>query len=611
MKIDLPLRGEIHIELSDDGDVRLIASQSLSISDLASIHSFWSPEEGGFRISNVIKMSPADFESRAVWLREVWSKNGRTVTYDPSVTNALRDVREGISTFQSILLEFPSRHIGKRVEIEGISRELTPEQHENVLCLLDMPNGANFSVPGAGKTLTTLSVWLKLKKLGKVDAVLVVCPRSAFDSWQTEVKDSIVGQTKVNVYQGGFVDPSTDFLLVNYEQLENPEKLQKLKSWISYRKGHLVIDEAHRVKGGGRSVRWRALKELAPIAARVDILTGTPMPNGPQDVRSLFQLVWPKLSGSFLTEDVLVGMPRKTAYVRTTKSELRLPDVTYRVASKKPSPLQAEILGALKDKYVGLFGLSVLESKNLARKGKAVMTILAAATNPGLLVPKDFQSIEFGFNWPPLDISEDKDLMQLIRDYLNHEQPWKFKFVARQAEELQADGRKLLVWSSFVGNIAALSRILTKFRPAVVYGGIDQQTRESEIRRFREDPSCGVLITNPQTLGEGISLHKVCHDAIYLDRTYNAGMYLQSIDRIHRLGLPSDTITNITLLQTRGTIDDRVAKRLEQKIRNLSHFLQDTSLVQASIPDSDEIPAQEIFGLEDEDLNDIFKFWES
>jgi SNF2 family DNA or RNA helicase len=160
-----------------------------------------------------------------------------------------------------------------------------------------------------------------------------------------------------------------------------------------------------------------------------------------------------------------------------------------------------------------------------------------------------------------------------------------------------------------VGNIAALAKVLSKFNPAVVYGGIDHLARAAEIERFRNDSECTVLITNPQTLGEGISLHMECHDAIYVERTYNAGMYLQSIDRIHRLGLPKDTVTNITLLQSSGTIDERVATRLESKVRNLSRFLQDDSLVEASIPDSDEMPAQELFGLNDSDLEDIFAHW--
>ena len=589
--------------------MQFLLSDSLADFELTQIFSYWAPRESTSRLKRELSISATEFEGRASWLRDVWAKNGHSITFDPAVAIALREVRDGVSSFESMLLQRPSRHEGKSLSVSGITRTLTPEQVENVLCLLDMPNGANFSVPGAGKTFTTIAVWSKLRERGAVDVALVVCPRSAFDSWGTEVRDSLDEAVEFEIYSGGHVNSSTNLLVVNYEQLENPEKLESLRKWLELRSGHLIVDEAHRVKAGGRSVRWRALTYLAAVSRRVDILTGTPMPNGPKDLKALFHLTWPKLSDSFLTEDVLLKMPRKTAYVRTTKDELNLPPITYRVATEEPSPLQSQIMSALKDKYQGVFGLSISESQSLAKRGKAVMTLLAASTNPSLLIAKDFDAIEFGFNWPPLDVTDDKALMGLIRDYLKHEVPWKFRFAALEADRLRAEGKKLLVWTSFVGNIAALSKVLNSFSPAVVHGGVDQHTREREIERFRTDPECSVLITNPQTLGEGISLHMDCHDAIYIDRTYNAGMYLQSIDRIHRLGLPLNTLTNITLLQTKGTIDERVASRLEVKIRNLSRFLQDKSLVESSIPSSDEIPAQEIFGLDDEDLADIFGNW--
>ena len=45
-----------------------------------------------------------------------------------------------------------------------------------------------------------------------------------------------------------------------------------------------------------------------------------------------------------------------------------------------------------------------------------------------------------------------------------------------------------------------------------------------------------ILIANPKKGGEGISLHYECSNAIYIDRSYDAGKYLQSRDRIHRVG---------------------------------------------------------------------------
>ena len=74
------------------------------------------------------------------------------------------------------------------------------------------------------------------------------------------------------------------------------------------------------------------------------------------------------------------------------------------------------------------------------------------------------------------------------------------------------------------------------------------------------------------------SLHKVCHYAIYLDRTFNAAHYLQSIDRIHRLGLPEDVSTYVEIVEATDTIDNIVEKRLGKKIETMSKVLDDYDL---------------------------------
>ncbi len=148
-------------------------------------------------------------------------------------------------------------------------------------------------------------------------------------------------------------------------------------------------------------------------------------------------------------------------------------------------------------------------------------------------------------------------------------------------------GRKTLVWSTFIRSINTLQRMLSAFSPAVVHGGT--KDREGEIARFRNDPECMVLISNPATLGEGISLHHHCHDAVYVDRDFAAGRFLQSLDRIHRLGLAEGTETRITILSAEKTIDDVVEKRLADKLSFMGRILDDPSVQQ--LADLEEEPA--------------------
>ena len=89
-----------------------------------------------------------------------------------------------------------------------------------------------------------------------------------------------------------------------------------------------------------------------------------------------------------------------------------------------------------------------------------------------------------------------------------------------------------------------------------IHGGVDAgdendfDTREGKIKRFHTDDTCKVLVANPAACSEGISLHKVCQNAIYLDRSFNAAHYMQSEDRIHRLGLAPDAKPQIEFSYT-------------------------------------------------------------
>ena len=137
----------------------------------------------------------------------------------------------------------------------------------------------------------------------------------------------------------------------------------------------------------------------------------------------------------------------------------------------------------------------------------------------------------------------------------------------------------------------------------------DLRSREGRLKRFHQDSACNVLIANPAAAGEGISLHTVCHDAIYLDRSYVSTHYLQSIDRIHRLGLEPDVETNIYIYQTRapsglGSVDYSVSRRLASKIRSLQQLLDDPDLHELAL-DEENADDPIDYNVELQDLVDL------
>ena len=532
----------------------------------------------------------AQDESRAVRER----LESRPVAIDASATRASLESAPG--RFNRSLREFQLRDLTK---------------------LLDLPHGANFSVPGAGKTAVTYALYEAERLRGRVTQLLVVSPISAFESWETEADRCFSTRPIIRRFDGS-ISADVEVILVNYQKLKAPY-FEQLTAWAFGASTHIVLDEAHRMKRGQAGEWGRACLQLAHVAARRDILTGTPAPQSPRDFIALLDYLWPNQARAILPATALhpdppfgsmelVNEALAPLFVRTTKGELGLRPPVLRVELVELEGLQADIYDALRNRYAGMFDLTRTDRTMLAQMGDVTMYLLEAAANPALLAGRTPDQGAIPFRYPSLAIPPGSTLADLIGRYHRHEIPLKFKKLAIMVNENAAAGRKTLVWSNFVGNLLTLERMLARFKPALVYGGVPSidgtpppgvRTREGELARFRTEPDCMVLLANPAALGEGVSLHETCHDAIYLDRTFNAGQYLQSLDRIHRLGLAPETETRVTFLITSGSIDERIDERVAEKADRLGSMLNDPDLVTMALPDEEE------YGEAIEDVNDL------
>jgi SNF2 family DNA or RNA helicase len=597
----------LRISMISESQVRIEPVGDLSDSDWDAVVDWWSLGSKNAPSIEHIDVGLPDFSQRKIWLRENWTSLNNSLIIDDKVKVALKGV-------DSLITKFLEISDGDEIDIKDINFDLIrltnplrEFQKKNIAHLLRMPNGANFSVPGAGKTLTTLSVWEYFKSIGEIEHLLVVCPRSAFEAWETDSR-MLTNIPKVAQFNDDLIDSEIEILYVNYEQLENTDKLKRLVKWLDQKPSMLAIDEAHRIKGGGASIRWRACRELASHAKRVDLLTGTPMPQSQEDLRNLLTLSWNGIPREFFSDSRLSGLKRGGVFVRTTKQELQLPPMKITQIELPMSDVQKDVYSALRRSFAGQFELSANDSGYFSRRGKAVMTLIAAATNPGLLMKSVREDAYLGLIWPPRELTGSERLMSVLENYVSHEMPSKYQWIARFVAKAAKEGKKVLIWSTFIANLLALKRLLEPYDPAIIYGISTQDDRKLELNKFRNSKGCSVLLSNPQTLGEGVSLHKDCHDAIYLDRNYNAGLYLQSLDRIHRLGLPQGQETNIFILETEGTVDQRIARRLQDKIQRLGFYLNDSGLVEVSLPAADdEILPDAMLGLDEFDLDDIYQ----
>ncbi|MEV6724048.1 DEAD/DEAH box helicase [Streptomyces xanthochromogenes] len=455
---------------------------------------------------------------------------------------------------------------------------LTTFQRRDVAYLLSMRHGANFSVPGAGKTRVALAVYAALRERGEVSRLLVVSPKAAYEAWDFETAECF-GEPLSSEVMGKRPSVGTEVLIVNYERLDR--SLPMLASWLRAAPSMIILDEAHRMKLGVQGTYGSACMALGPLARRRLILTGTPAPNGARDLENLLSFVWPGHGRRVVTSAVGGGdlshasKVLRPLFTRTTKAELGLPAIETRIRYVELPPLHREIYDAL----VGRFTARAEASRDdFDVLGKALLRLLMAATSPALLSLGTSRYEPLSYQVPPLDVPADDSLSSLLRDLPSYELSPKYTETLSLVAANAAQGRKTLVWTTFVRSLTTMQQLFAEYRPAMVHGGT--LDRDEQIRRFREDPECLVLLTNPATLGEGISLHHVCHDAVYVDRDFMAGRFLQSLDRIHRLGLAPGTETRVTVLAVSDTIDVAVAKRLEEKVGFMGRILDDPSVQQ-------------------------------
>lgn len=480
----------------------------------------------------------------------------------------------------------PEFEFFKIVVANEIDRLLYLQQEWAAFYLATMKRAANFSVPGAGKTtmLYATYAFLSSRQEQKVNKILVICPLNAFAAWQTEYEE-VFGNKRNNYvlnlrdkkYKNNNLAISfgwgkANLILINYESLQN--NLEILNQCID-NKTMLVFDEVHRIKGIGKT-RAKAALNLSKKAKYRYVLTGTPIPNGYSDVYNFLHLMYPNEYRSYFgwsPSDLNNIGPKEVNnklapfFCRINKKDLKVPvadpDESLQV---NPSNGQKALTNAIYQN----------ENGALAR----FIRLLQASTNPQLLYKnidyRELNLVDGSDNFTKSEILDEENEANATKVYskfqLDKISSPKFDKGIELVEKLVHEGKKVLVWGMFVGTMEKIADILSDrgLYPILIYGKTPVEERNSMIDQFKHG-HYQVLISNPNTLGESISLHKEVHDAIYFEYNFNLTFMLQSRDRIHRLGLKPNQHTHYYYLMTcgdvahKGFIDQKVYDCLKEK----------------------------------------------
>jgi SNF2 domain-containing protein len=530
--------------------------------------------------------------------------HGHEVSFDPDLTRLLRLYHEE----QSHVLAVRSAKASTSCKLGplGLARPLLPHQRKAVQHALANRNDANFSVPGSGKTQTALATFAAMKLDRVLERILIIGPASCFTPWEEEFTATFArSPTSVRLIgaPGKRVKllrdiGDADLVLCTYQMAA--KERDALTRALKRDRYLLVLDESHHIKNIQLGQWARTALELAPFAERRLILSGTPAPHSLLDLWSQFTFLWPSqavLGSRAEFETRAFNGSRGAAsikkdlapfFARTRKSDLGLPRVDPRftkipyrdIPERQRLVIRLLELRTIQEaKKLGLQRADVDLLRNW-RKARS-LRLLQAASNPALLRGALLDVSAFG---EPFD--DDPTLVALLRDYEAHETPVKIAFVVNEARRLVAQGEKVLIWATFVENLLLLDRLLKDLNPVKVYGAVppyaedddpEFESRERNIQEFKMLPvkSRPILIANPAACSESVSLHKVCRHAIYLERTFNCGQFLQSMDRIHRVGMPPHTRPTYHIPVAECAVEQVLDRRLAKRQRVLYDILDD------------------------------------
>lgn len=607
----------------------------------------------------VVPCDDENREKKIADIRKMLKKYGFEEEKSEAVNSVLSDYYEEETKFEQFAakaLNIRNNNCDKEdfskftemIEMYLQHRSLYPLQLLSAYHLAFSQNACNFSVPGAGKTSIVYGSYAYLKHLSdenlkRVDRLLIVGPLSSFGPWEQEFYEcfgkyplvkrltSAMSKEEKSIYL--YSNQPAELTLISYASLASVK--EDISFFLRNNRVMVVLDEAHKIKNTSGGVTAQAVLDIARYCKSRVVLTGTPAPNGYEDLYNVFKFIWPTKNVisyyvNQLRDMTVRGSDPRIAnlidsispfFIRIKKSDLNLPPATiHPLVEVEMGPVQRRIYDFIEKRYMNAIcqdgEIDITSKFKKALVSAKLIRLMQAATNPAMLNnPLTNFLIDEDVPHEAYCAIDDSNVLSEIMRYSTLEIPEKFIRAKDIIEKIINDGGKVVVWSTFIQTIKDFKAYLeaSGISSQMLYGAVpvevngieddgeeqDIMTRERIVREFqKEDCPFSVVIANPFAVAESISLHKACHNAIYIERTFNAAHFLQSKDRIHRYGLKSTDVTNYYFLISKDSIDEVIDERLSAKEQRMIEIMESMP-----IPLFDNV--NEDFG--DEDIKVLIK----
>lgn len=455
---------------------------------------------------------------------------------------------------------------------------LFPYQREGMLHLAFTERALLADEMGLGKTIQAIAAAALLHRLGRARRVLVVTPASLKAEWEEQIRRftplaalTVFGHhlRRRQLYRELATLPEPPFfVIVNYEQAV-PD-LEDLNEHL--RPDVVILDEAQRIKNWNTRVA-RRIKQLQSRYAFV--LTGTPIENRIDELRSLVDFLDPAVLGSLFrfNRDFydLDDKGRPAGYRNLDQLHRR---VQHLILRRRKAEVERELPPRTdQNRFVKL---TDRQRKAYAAHEQEVMRLVQASERRPLTEKeKERMQIELGMmrmtcdsNYILNPVPEERDCPKMAE-------------LARILEECVQDGAKVIVFSEW-------EKMLQLVRDHCREEGIDfawhtgsvpQQKRRADIVRFKEDPACRVFLSTDAG-ATGLNL-QAASTVVNCDLPWNPARLEQRIARAWRKH-QTRPVTVINLI-AEDTIEHRMLQTLALK-KSLAESVLDLGGSVTSIP---------------------------
>ena len=399
---------------------------------------------------------------------------------------------------------------------------------------------------------------------------LVVCPASLVENWRREAARFAPGlRVFVHHREQRLADADAfaahDLVITSYGTLTRDESLF---ASVSFR--CVIADEAQHIKNR----RTRNAQALRALDARGRfLLTGTPLENSLDDLRSLFAFLMPGYLQPLPTG--LKGDDRAwhDERLRAQTARYILRRTKKAVAPELPEKIEQVVYCDLEPAQAALYRQTQESAE------RALLDLAAGGASENSLRLATLTQL--------LRLRQICCDPRLVAANAPADHSAKLGAFRELLDESIDEGHRLLVFSQFTSLLALLREELDANEIPYAYldGAMTPKARQAEVDRFQApDATIPVFLLSLKAGGTGLNL-TAADTVVHFDPWWNPAVEAQATDRAHRIG--QDRIVTSYKLIASGTVEEKVMALQASKRALLADVFEASDAAAAKLDLSD------------------------